>query len=198
MPSLANISDTDMTAQIDNSGQPPIHATALSQSLVFGAQLPAGGPQPPPTTVQAAIADSHLQTDSFTLSKAASILLSSVAAPASVAAAQPSPAGSTPGNAAVSASAAAPATQASQAQNPATAVVAQDTTSNTNVLEQFEQDQGPPPYTLHSAEPNPNRENARQLQPASFSPFQIRQFSDLLRTLRSVTSAVLPNFSFSA
>jgi len=122
-------------------------------SQVEGAQLPPGGPQPPPASISAAIANSKLSTDTYTQS---------------------------------------------QAVSAQTGVVAQNTTNDTNYVLQFEQSEAPPPYTLASAAPHPARDNSRALAPAQFSTFQIRQFSDLVKTIRSITSSVLPNFSFSA
>ncbi|MFN2528681.1 MAG: hypothetical protein ABR584_08180 [Candidatus Baltobacteraceae bacterium] len=79
-----------------------------------------------------------------------------------------------------------------------TVLLASTTTSDTDYVQQFEQSQAPPPYTLASAAPNPARDNSRALAPSEYSAFQIRQFSDLVKTIHRVTSAVLPNFSFSA
>jgi hypothetical protein len=141
----------------------------------------------------AILADSHLSTDTYTQSQAASALLASTVTPA---ASQPVTAvpAATP---AVSAPAVSAQTNTTQAQNPSTAVVAQDAASDTNYVQQFEQAEAPPPYTLATAVPNPVRDNSRQLAPVEFTPFQTRQFSDLLKSIRSITSAVLPNFSYS-
>lgn len=161
-------------------------ATTFSLSQVEGAQTPSGGPQPPPVTLSAIFADSRVSTDTYTQSQAASALLASTVSPAST----------PPVAAAASTTAISTQTVTAQAQNPATTVV-QNATSDTNYVQQFEQAEAPPPYTLATAAPNPVRDNNRQLTPVEFTPFQTRQFSDLLKSIRSITSAVLPNFAYS-
>ena len=174
-------------------------ATNFSVSQVEGAQLPPGGPQPPPASLPAAVSDSRIATDTYSQSQAAAALLASSAPQSSQTQTNTNaPAAAPSATPAVSTDQAASVVTTTQAQNPSTAVVAQNTTSNANDLQEFEQSEAPPPYTLATAVPNPDKENSRALVPAEFSPFQIRQFSDLVKTLRSITSAVLPNFSYSA
>lgn len=188
-----------MSTAIHGFGQQVPPATSYTQSLSIDAQEPAGGPKPPPATVHAAFSDSRLATDTFTPSQAASVLLSNLAAApppnaaskppvtASVQAATPtSQAATTPGQ-----------TTTTQAQNPVSAVVAQINVEQTPV-KQFQLAQGPPPFTLRTALKSPNSINRQPLYAQPLSPFQIRQFSDLIKTLKSVTTSVLPQFSYSA
>ena len=176
-----------MSTAIHGFGQQVPPVTSYTQSLSLDAQEPAGGPKPPPSTVHAAFSDSRLATDTFTPSQAASVLLSPVAATATANAA-------TPVSQAATASI---QTTATQAQNPVSAVVAQIKVEQTPV-QQFQLSQGPPPFTLRTALKSPNSINRQPLYAQPLTPFQIRQFSDLLKTLKSVTSSVLPQFSYSA
>ena len=84
------------------------------------------------------------------------------------------------------------------ANTPVATPAASDAAQAANAVQAFEQAEAPPPYTLQDFQPNPNRENARSIAHSGFTAFQGRQFADLLKTLRSITSAVLPNFSYSA
>ena len=76
-----------------------------------------------------------------------------------------------------------------------------DTDEQTNpsdlAVQEFEQGQAPPPYTLRDFRPNPGRDNARLLTPSP-SAFQARQFSAFFKTLQSLSSPARANFSFSA
>ena len=67
-----------------------------------------------------------------------------------------------------------------------------------DAVQEFEQSQAPPPYTLSNALPQPDKINSKPLYAPPLTAFQVRQFDDLLKTMRSITSSVLPNFSYSA
>lgn len=67
-----------------------------------------------------------------------------------------------------------------------------------DAVQEFEQSQAPPPYTLSNAIPQPNKINSKPLYAPPLTAFQVRQFDDLLKTVRSITNSVLPNFSYSA
>lgn len=67
-----------------------------------------------------------------------------------------------------------------------------------DAVQEFEQNQAPPPYTLSNAIPQPNKINSKPLYAPPLTAFQVRQFDDLLKTVRSITNSVLPNFSYSA
>jgi len=188
-----------MSTAIQGFGQQLPPATNYSQSLSFDGQEPPGGPKPPPDTLQSAFNDSRIAAATFTPSEAASVLLSTLPA------APPAQDVSKPSAPLASESATPPAgtplqSQAAttQAQNPQLSVVAQQKSEAANPVKQFEKSQEPPPFTLSNALPDPNKINQKSLYARTPTPFQVRQFSDLLKTLRSITSAVLPNFSYSA
>ena len=185
-----------MSTAIQGFGQQLPPATSYSQSLSFDGQEPPGGPKPPPDTVQSVFDDSHLPAATFTPSEAASVLLSTLPAPpqSQDAAKAPPPVAATPAAGTPLQSQAV----TTQAQNPELSVVAQQKTEAANPVKQFQESQEPPPFTLSNALPDPNRINRKDLTVQTPTPFQVRQFSDLLKTLRSITSAVLPNFSYSA
>jgi hypothetical protein len=86
---------------------------------------------------------------------------------------------------------------ASQAAGVLTSAGSQVSSVPTPVQE-FEQSQAPPPYTLSNAMPDPNKINSKPLYAPPLTAFQVRQFDDLLKTVRSITASVLPNFSYSA
>lgn len=71
-------------------------------------------------------------------------------------------------------------------------------TAAPTAVQEFLQNQAPPPYTLSNAMPNPDKMNSKPLYAPPLTAFQVRQFGDLLKTVRSITAAVLPNFSYSA
>lgn len=88
---------------------------------------------------------------------------------------------------------------------PAPAIAPPETSDSLSIsaaagaIADFEQSQAPPPFTLQDFQPNPARDNARSLAaPPSVPTFQIRQFSNLIKTLSSITSAAFPTFSYSA
>ena len=178
--------------------------TPYSQTLAIDAQIPANAPLPIPTTPQAAFAQSTVSQDTFTASQAAQALLASTAvtsaaANAPAAANPPAQPANTPvqSNAAAQQNAAAP----TQAQTPAVAVTAQNTISQPAAISQyavqeFDADQAPPPYTISSVTNADQRATNSIVQP--LNTYQVKQFSSFLATLRSITSSVLPQFSFSA
>ena len=189
-----------MSTAIQGFGQQLPPATNYSQSLSFDGQEPPGGPKPPPDTVQSAFNDSRVAAATFTPSEAASVLLSALpaATPAADAAKPPPQVAPPPSATAPAGTPLQSQTVTTQAQNPQLSVVAQQKSEATNPVKQFEKSQGPPPFTLRTANPNPNKINQKPLYAHALTPFQVRQFSDLIKSLRSITSAVLPNFSYSA
>ena len=179
--------------------------TTYSQTLSIDAQIPANAPLPIPTTPQAAFAQSSVSQDTFTASQAAQALLASTAvttAPATSPATTNQTATSTDttaiqSNAAAQQNAAAP----SQAQTPAIAVTAQNTVSqppaiSQSAVQEFDADQAPPPYTISTVTSADQRATNSIVKP--LNSYQVKQFSSFLATLRSITSSVLPQFSFSA
>lgn len=187
-----------MSTAIQGFGQQLPPATNYSQSLSFDGQEPPGGPKPPPDSVQSAFNDSRVAAATFTPSEAASVLLSALPAPAQQDSNKPSTATEVTPATAPAGTPLQSQEVTTQAKNPQLSVVAQQKTEDTSPVKQFEKSQEPPPFTLSNALPDPNKINDKPLYAQAPTPFQVRQFSDLLKTLRSITSAVLPNFSYSA
>jgi len=62
---------------------------------------------------------------------------------------------------------------------------AASTASDSTPLQQFEEDQPPPPYTLQNLTRDANRTDTQVNPQHPYEPFQLRQFSKLVNTLKA-------------
>ena len=165
-------------------------------------QPPAGGPQPPPSNAAQAFQDSNVAQDTFTPSEAATVLLSVTAAPAAPTTQTidntATATAATTATTTTTAAAQAPADTTQPANTPAQIPVptpAQEAATTPQFLEQF---QGPPPYTETRLAYYERYQDRHPETLQNFTAHQLRQFNQLLDTLRGISSALIPSFSYSA